>query len=529
MLDEYAYVVVGGGSSGALLARLLARLGNGRVALLEAGSRRRDIRTVVPALYPKTFASNLDWGFSTQPQVMLNGRRLAWPRGKTLGGCGAINALIYLQAAASDFDRWAAASCPGWDWRSITAWRLSAASFFVHDTEPSPATTTCPFSGLPLAPLSQPHPWSEAFLQSAQNWGLKLDFPWLQAASGRCGLYQLTQRNGRRQHTASELTERCPESLTILCDHTAERLELGGGRVRTIVCRGSDETPVQLNVQGQVILAAGTIGSPKLLLQSGIGPAELLRSYGLDVQLDLPGVGENLQDHLVYPLIYQMRCPEGQPSRFDRIARDAYRQYGRGPLASNLAEAGAQWSLDGGSSPDFQIHFTTTHYLKYPRLADSSEYCSLAVTDLHPRSRGRLGLIQAPDGWQPYLDPGYLSVDDDVQRLTHGLHQARQFVALPGLKELVKSEVLPGDKRWTTDALQRSLRMLALSIYHPVGTCRMGTDALAVVDPDLQLHGCENLHVADASILPDLPSANTNAVTLMIAAIKAWKLLRTAT
>lgn len=511
----YDFIVVGGGLAGCLLARRIAESKRGSVALIEAGDAAArdnvDVRTVVPVFYPRTFGSGLDWGYSTQPQSGLNGRRIPWPRGKTIGGCGAINAMIYLQAAASDFDRWAASGCDGWDWLSVDrSLQIAAGSM-----------SECPLSGLQLSELAEPHLWSRAFVDACVARGIQKKTPWSQAEQNACGLFQLTQVSGRRQHTGQQLAAMLPNAnVNVIRGATVQDLKVVGNRVAAVRYLDSSNRSVELRASGEVILCAGTIGSPTILLRSGIGPSTSLRSLGVAVTRDLPGVGENLQDHLIYPVVFRTREFSGLPARFSIADRNRYRpkEDSRGPLASNIAEAGATFGKN--TTPDFQIHFTPTHYLKYPSRNAPMDCFSLGATDLHPRSRGRIQLESCNPNIAPRIDPAYLQHEEDAPRMLRAVESCREIANQPSLNILVAEELFPGSKRNSHPAILRSIQLYAQSIYHPVGTCRMGVDELSVVDPELRVHGMSNLHVADASVLPDLPSANTQAVTLLVAARK---------
>ncbi|MDX1929124.1 MAG: FAD-dependent oxidoreductase, partial [Pirellulaceae bacterium] len=487
-MRDYDYIIIGGGSAGCLLARRLVQANCGTVALIEAGdatanteaaNARADVRTVVPAYYPKTFGSHLDWAFSTEPQAGLNGRRIAWPRGKTLGGSGAINAMIYLQAAASDFDRWSLAGCRGWDWRTMEQFLLPIAT----------APSQCPLADLQIASLAEPHPWSLAFIHACTSLGMQQPANWWQARANTCGLYTLTQCAGRRQHTGQQLAEMLPNTnFDLFRGSTIRNLKLQGDRVEKVCLMDRSGHSIELRASGEVILCAGTIGSPTILLRSGIGPAAALHQLGVGVQLDLPGVGENLQDHLVYPLIYRTHAGHGLPAKFSVADRRRYRQPApgatHGPLASNIAEAGAMFITSharlqpgvsnagepvhsASVSPEFQIHFTPTHYLKYPSRTAPPDCFSLAVTDLHPRSRGRVQLVSSNPDASPRIDPGYLNHTEDIPRMLDAIEYCRHIANQTSLSILIADEILPSRKRITAASLLRSLQMFAQSIYHP--------------------------------------------------------------
>lgn len=516
LIDDAAFdfIVVGGGSAGGWIARRLASQHVGRVALIEAGPAASDVRSRVPNWYPRTFGTKLDWNYATEPQLGLSGRRIAWPRGRVLGGSGAINALIYLQAALADFERW------GWKW----AKPLLDVELLRH------------------APPESPHRWSEAFVAAAEEFGLQVVAPWTQSQANVCGLFSTTQRQGRRVHSAEQLHEL--KALQLFTNCRAERVVLEQGRATgvQVECEGGGGRRC-LNAAKGVVLCAGVLGTPQLLWQSGIGGEQQLRDVQIDCQVDLPAVGRNLQDHLVFPVVFETQEPSGLSRRSTPADRQLYRSAGSGLLASNIAEAGALLALDQPSAgqpptvtaaPGLQIHFTPTHYLRYPRLAATNNHLTLAITDLHPRSRGNLTprLTSSTLGYGPSvdvaIDPHYLEHPDDLERLLLGLEAARAIARQPSLGCIISSEQIPGSRRQDPRSLQRSIKTLAQSIYHPVGTCRMHVPHLprlpdlameeSVVDGEFRVHGVVGLRIADASVLPDLPSGNSNAVTLLIAA-----------
>ncbi len=531
---EFRYVIVGAGSAGCLLARLLAQGQSEPVALIEAGRRESatDVRTVVPNFYPRTFRSKLDWDFATVPQAGLSGRRIAWPRGKLLGGSGAINALINMQAADADFERW------GWPLPQLKHNSIAARS----DAMPTSALDILPNS----APVQTPHPWSETFLEAAQAVGLQRMANWSKAEIDSCGYYQLAQRHGRRCHTGqffSDDEHRQLKNIEVFANTHVAQLLLNKDRaigVQILSPAGQLDT---IHARGEVVLCAGAIGTPMLLMASGIGNPDELSAEKIACLHRLPWVGSNLQDHLVYPLIYATHDAHGLRRRHSPADRQLYRDTGTGPLASNIAEAGGLFSTgdvsteipiaddsEHAATPEFQLHFTPTHYLKYPRLDSRDSFFSLGVTDLHPRSRGQVRLVRHAGHWQPHIDPGYLTTTVDRVRFLSAIRWTRQLATQPGLRELIEHEALPGAKRVDEQGLCKSLETFAQSIFHPVGTCRMDCGKMsgaekAVVDNEFRVHGLVDLRVVDASVLPTLPSCNTNAVTMQLALRAAKKLL----
>lgn len=497
--QTYRYVVVGGGSAGCLVAKLLANLQSEPVALIEAGRRHGDVRCVVPNFYPRTFGSSLDWGYQTVEQEQLSGRSLAWPRGKLLGGCSAINALIYLQASDADYRRW--------------GWKTEA-----HFAKPS--------AELPIGQVAEPHEWARVFLNAATQIGLEKKEAWVKSQADSCGLFQLTQQNGRRVHAGLDLDESATEgqdafrsdsNLHIYTECSAKKLCIYRQQAVGVECMDKWGVPLRVRASQEVILCAGTIGSPMLLMQSGIGSADELTKHGIPCLVDSPQVGCNLKDHLVYPIVYRTQEALGLPQRFSANQRDDYRSRGSGPLASNIAEAGAIVSTNVDSLA--QIHFTPTHYLKYPRTRDEPIFCSLAITPLNPRSHGSIKLASTTGNSNSIrIDPKYLSQPQDVVDFVAMVQELSERFESTELSKIVERQILPG-KRWqNSDAIERSIRKLARTIYHPTSTCRTGdTIESSVVNRNYQVHGLERLRIADASVFPDLPSANPNAAVLDVA------------
>ncbi|QDV24766.1 GMC family oxidoreductase [Aureliella helgolandensis] len=523
--ERYRFIIVGGGSAGCLLARLLAERGQGPIALLEAGGDGRDVRCVVPNFYPRTFGSCLDWNYRTTPQTGLLNRALPWPRGKVIGGSGAINALIYLQPAQADLQRWGFPTIDRVAEECSVGALSSANATAAPPSLPATDGRQCTFSQLPLEPVRQPHPWTQQFLDASKQLGCTQHNRWTQSTPNTSGIFTLTQAHGRRVHTGLQLLESAQETfapepqLYRSTQVQVERILLEAGRARGVEFVDRDARVHRIFAEQEVILCGGAIGSPMLLMQSGVGPEEQLREAGILCQQALPGVGKNLQDHLVYPIIFRTRESQGLPRRFSLAQRDAYRQRGDGPLASNIAEAGALLNVPEVAATQFQIHFTPSHYLKYPATPTENHFCSLAITDLHPASRGTIRPYRTANGaWLPRVDPNYLSSPQDVSHYMAILPWLTAAIASGPLNKVVQVEVLPGPRCTTARKLEKSLRMFAQTIFHPVGTCRFGnSDVDGVVDGEFRVHGISGLRIADASVLPDLPAANTNASALWVA------------
>ncbi len=487
---DFDILIIGAGTAGARLAKRLSDAGLRRIAVVEAGGTQTPVHARVPAWYPWCFGSKIDWCYATTDQPELLGRTIGWPRGKIVGGSGAINALIDIQSGKQDWDRW------GWDW---------ADKFSSPDD--------------PLSPEHPRtiHPWSERFLAACEQSGLQSHQPLNQVHRNSCGRFLLARRNGQRIHAGQQLSDLGQVTLITLSE--IQELILSNDRVIGLSISsvgGSSPTTVSAK---RVILCAGTVGSPLLLLKSGIGDPNVLRDTQINCRVDSPGIGQNLQDHLVVPIVYQARTADGLPRIHGTEARSRFRADGTGSMASNIAEATAFKSLAKDRTADYQIHFTPTHYWKYPRRDDGRSFLSLNITDLHPRSRGAIRLATDASGaFQAVIDPRYLSHRDDLLRFSAALSWAQSIAEQSALAEII-------DKPYTirsepSEEHQSVFRKFSQSIYHPVGTCAMespldGYDP--VVDSHFKLRGLENLWIADASVLPDLPSCNPNRTILLLA------------
>lgn len=519
---EFDYIIAGGGSAGSVLAARLSENPALRVCLVEAGGQGRDLLVRAPALVAAMVSGRPplhNWGFRTTPQPGLGGRRGFQPRGKALGGSSAINAMLYVRGHPADYDEWADLGAEGWDWDSVLPWFRRAegnargASAFHGADGP-----------LQVADQRHPRPISRAFLQAcAENQiGQTPDFNGDRQEGA--GLYQVTQfhdgpRKGERCSAAAAYLHPVMQrpNLTVLTRRRIARITLEDRRATGVSL--TDGT--HLRARREVILSAGAFGSPQILLLSGIGPADTLRAHGIAVQHELEGVGKNLQDHLDYTISHESprRDVVGlNPRGLMRLARAGlhWRKTGEGLFASPMAEAGAfLCSGPGLARPDLQIHFVIGIVDDHMRKLHWADGWSAHVCLLRPESRGSVGLRDARPTSPPRIDPGFLSDPGDLALMLRAARILEGIIEAPALAPWRGRRLYPHDG--SDAALTADIRKRADTIYHPVGTCRMGTDPEAVVTPQLRVHGIAGLRVVDASVMPRLIGGNTNAPTIMIA------------
>lgn len=516
------FVIVGGGTAGCVLAARLTEDGRTTVLLLEAGAARAPKEVGIPAAWPKLLRSPQDWGFRSQAQPHLGGRRILIPRGKALGGCSATNVQMYLRGHRADYDAWARLGNPGWGYDDVLP-------YFRRSEHNSRGASRYHGAGGPLAvsDFRDPNPLTAAFVQACVQTGIPANPDHNAAELDGAAQVQVTQRAGRRCSAADAFLApaRRRSNLEVVTDAHVTRIVFDGHRATGVeYLRGGRRMTAAAG--WEVLLAAGAIASPQLLMLSGVGPAAELARQGIAVVRDAPGVGRDLVDH---PLVcMHTRCSRpvtlAQVETLANVLR--YLLFHRGPLTSNGAEAAAfVRSRPDLPAPDLEIPFAAVIYEREYETPPTEHGFTIGAVALQPRSRGAITLASADPCAPPLIDPRLVSDPDDLELLVHGVRLARRIAGAPALREWNGGELTPGAGATSDDDLREFVRANVHTIYHPVGTCRMGTDAGAVVDPALQLHGVDGLRVIDASVMPTIPRGHTLAATVMIAE-KAVDLLK---
>ena len=511
MQGAYDVIIIGAGSAGCTLAARLSADPECRVLLLEAGGPDKRLEIRMPAAFSKLFRTSADWDYRTEPQAELGGRRLYWPRGKVLGGSSSINAMIYVRGHRLIYDRWLAEGCEGWGWDDVQPLFRRSEAFF-RGASPAHGVD----GPLHVVEPRQPHRLSRAYIEAATGVGLARNDDFNEGEQEGVGFYHLNQRKGRRWSAADAFLKPAlgNRNLRVETGALALRVLFEGRRAAGV--EYSKDGSVERVSAGCVVLSGGAVNSPQLLMLSGVGPARDLEALGLPVVADLRGVGANLHDHLCLAIGHECRRPITLDSALSPTNLARFLAAGRGPLTSNVAEAGGFVRLDPQSEvPELQFHFAPAWYVNHGFDNPESAGVTLGPTLVTPASRGRLRLASADPTEHPRLDPAYLTERADLDVMVEGVRLARRILASEPLTKDLKAERYPGGEE-DTAAIEASICRRVESLYHPVGTCRMGKDEMAVVDPRLRVHGIEGLSVADASIMPIIPNGNTNAPTIMI-------------
>lgn len=520
--EQFDYIVVGGGSAGAVLATRLTENPAVTVCLLEAGNPDKNPLIHIPfGLSLISRIQHLDWGYYTAPQTQLDGREMFWPRGKTLGGSSSVNAMCYIRGHIDDYNHWAEQGAAGWTFDEVLPYFKKAENYFAGSDE---------FHGtggpLNVDALRHSSAYSRAFVNAAEHVNLPQREDFNRDERDGLGLYHVTQINGQRCSTAKGYLSQAKHrhNLTIITQAAAEKVLIKNGVATGVQYRQKGKLHRAM-AKCEVLLCGGAVNSPQLLMLSGIGPREHLEDLGIFVQVDLPGVGQNLQDHLDAIVQYRCKAKEGYAVALSALPRYVkagwdYLMHRNGIFSSNVAEGGgfARSSL-ATFGPDLQFHFLPAILQDHGRKFVFGHGYGLHVCALYPESRGEIRLQSSHPADSPLIDPKYLTHDNDKQVMIDGVRLANAILQAPSF-EPFDAHLSVGEHSLESDEdIVTFIQDRGETIYHPVGTCKMGAsdDEMAVVDPQLKVRGVANLRVVDASVMPSLVGGNTNAPTVMIA------------
>ena len=513
--ETFDYVVVGAGAAGCAVAHRLSEDPFASVLLLEAGPKDRSPLIHMPAGFTKLTGKNVNWGFKTVPQKNVNNREMHYPQGRTLGGSTSINAMIYIRGHRLDYDEWRDLGCKGWGYQDVLP-------YFRRSENNERFVDAYHGQGGPLnvADQTQHNVLTRAFVRSAQEVGIPYNPDLNGARQAGVSFYQVTQRNVRRESAATAFLRPKQHNLAIRTKALASRVLIEKGRaigIEYLHGRNSHE----VRAACEVILCGGAVNSPKLLLLSGIGPADEVDFHGIDPKHDLPGVGKNFQDHMDVYIAAECSSPvsyNGQ-DRWDRAILHGFQYllYKTGPVTACVAEAGCfVKSSEDVRSPDIQIHCLPAYVVDHGRMRIKGHGITINTCNLRPRSVGSVTLRSDDPFEDPAIDPNFLSDPYDLQISMEAFRYGRRILDAPSFREFIVRERLPGPSTQTDDEVAAYIRKWSKNDYHPVGSCKMGTDEMAVVDNELRVRGLEGLRVIDASIMPRLISGNTQATSVMI-------------
>jgi choline dehydrogenase len=518
--ETYDYVIVGAGSAGCVLANRLTEDRRVKVALLEAGGRDTNPWIHIPAGYFRTmFNPDVTWQYGAGPEPHLGGRVVPWPRGRVLGGSSSINGLLYVRGQAHDYDVWRQLGNEGWSYRDVLPYFRRA-----EDQERGPDELHGAGGPLAVTDVRMENPLCEAYIAAAAEAGVPRTRDFNGVSQEGVGYYQLTTREGRRASTAQCYLRPAEKraNLRVITNAEVEGISLEGKRATGVHCKVNGERR-WIVAKREVLLAAGAIGSPQILELSGIGKPEVLKSAGVEVRHALPGVGENLQDHYQVRFIYEMSLPASLNDVWHNPwltfkTGITYAMQRRGILTIGAGVVGLfAKSRPGLEEPDIQFHFMPLSAERPGQGMHEFSGVTSSICVLRPASRGHLHITSAKASDPPMILANYLAEETDRQATLDGMKLARKIAEQPAFKQHLKREVVPGPGTQTDEELLAVAKEKGTTVFHPCGTCKMGSDPTAVVDQRLRVHGLQGLRVIDASIMPTLISGNTNAPTIMIA------------
>jgi len=533
---QYDYIIVGAGSAGCLLANRLSADPDARVLLLEAGGSDDYFWIHIPVGYLYTINNpRTDWCYKTEPDSGLNGRSLHYARGRVLGGCSSINAMIYMRGQPRDYDEWAGLGNAGWDWASVLP-HFRSCERYIHGADEVHGDQG------ELSVEERRVNWEilDAWRDAAEECGIPKVADFNRGDNFGCAYFQVNQRRGRRQNTYQAFIEpiRQRENLVVMTHAEVQRIRLehreGQTRATGLDVRIAGAEMQVFGARREVILSAGSIGSPQLLQLSGIGPGELLQRHGITVQRALPGVGANLQDHLQIRTVFKVSNVTTLNQRANSLFGKAimgleYLLFRRGPLTMAPSQLGAfAYSDPSQATPNIEWHVQPLSLDKFGDPLHPFPAITPSVCNLRPSSRGYVRIRGPEQGTHPEIRLNYLSTEEDQRVAVDALRFTRRIMAAHALRRYSPQEWRPGSNVTEDADLVKAAGDLGTTIFHPVGTCKMGHDPMAVVDERLRVHGIEGLRVIDASIMPTLTSGNTNAPTVMIAEKGAAMIRQTA-